>query len=514
MFMATWRTESLHRTMAIKIAIGSIFIECNQLGGVPTDIGCFERCELWRGPEVLEQSSGVVGGILGILHDCGAEIAPLLVATACPSGVLTAECYAQLKGELLDRLRGALPVDGLLLALHGAAAAEDAGDLEGDLLTSVREITGPDLPVVVTLDLHAHITAPMVQLADALIAWETYPHRDAFTTGERGARMILDIIEGKVRPVMAMAKVPVLVGSVHGNTEGQGPFADIMRRAKNYEGRESVLSTSILHVYPYLDLPDLGCGALVITDNEIETAEKLAVELAELYWSKRFEMEPEVFDPVEAIRRGLDTEGGPILLVETADCCGGGAAGDSVATLKGLLKLGIDQPCLVPVVDPEAAQVCHRYSIGDTLSIPLGHRRDPRWGSPIEINGELLALSDGRFKYSGGIWDGQVGEMGPSAVLKAGHVEVLVMSNPTYDWADEQFRSVGMAAVEAKFVVVKNPMNFRVGYRDMVKAAYILDTPGPTPATLRGVTYANLKRPYFPADEGIPGLKPVVLTSL
>ncbi len=495
------------------IALGSLFIECNQLGGVPTGLGGFERCELRRGAEVLAPSSGVVGGMLKVLQNRGARPAPLLVATACPGGALTADCYATLKAELLDGLRSALPVDGLLLALHGAAAAEGVGDLEGDLLAAVRDITGPELPVVATLDLHAHVTAPMVELADALIAWETYPHRDAFATGERGARMILEIVDKKVRPVMAMAKVPLLTGSVHGNTEGEGPFAEVMRKAKSWEGRGPILSTSVFHVYPYLDLPGMGSGGLVITDNDRERAAEFAVELAELYWGKRFAMEPEVHPPSEAIRRGLAIEGGPVLLVETADCCGGGATGDSVASLKALLACDIDDLCLVPVVDPAAAALCHRHRVGDTLALALGHQLDPRWGKPVELTVELLALSDGCFAYSGGIWAGQTGEMGPSAVVKAGGIEILVMSNPTYDWADEQFRAVGMSVEKAKFVVVKNPMNFRVGYRGVAKEALILDTPGPTPATLRGVAYANLARPYFPRDEDIPNLKPVVITS-
>ncbi len=370
-----------------------------------------------------------------------------------------------------------------------------------------------EIPVVATLDLHAHVTGEMMQGADAFLAWETYPHRDSFETGERGAQLILDMIQGTVRPTMAIAKVPVLTGSVHGNTEGKGPFADIMRQAKSDESRKEVLSTSAFHVYPYLDLPGLGSGGLVVTDSDPELAERLARELAERYWARRFEMEAEVFEPREAIRLGMAMKGGPILLVETADCCGGGAAGDSVATLRCLMKEGIEEPCLVPVVDPVAARDCHHHVVGDVLSLILGHGMDRRWGNPIEFKGELVGLSDGRFRYSGGIWKEQLGEMGPSAVLRSGSIRVRVMSQPTYDWADEQYRSVGLSVKGAKFVVVKNPMNFRVGYQDDAKAFFILETPGPTPATLSGVSYSGLKRPYSPKDEVIPGLQPIVINS-
>ncbi|MBI2806968.1 MAG: M81 family metallopeptidase [Planctomycetes bacterium] len=492
------------------IALGSIFTECNHLGGAPTDLACFERYELRRGDEVLEQSTGTVGGMLAVLRARKVNVAPLLVASACPGGPLTAECYAQLKSELLERLATAGHVDGVLLALHGSASAESAGDLEGDLLQAVRERVGPNVPVVATLDLHAHVTGLMVEKADALIAWETYPHKDAFSTGERGARMLLDILDRKCRPTMALAKVPVLVGGVRGHTEGEGPFADVMRFAKGHEGKDGVLSTSVFLVHPYLDLPEMGGGGLVITDNDMPRAVALAEEVAKRYWDRRFDLDPPVMTPAAAIRRGLEIDGGPILLVETADCCGGGAAGDSVATLKALLEVAPQSPALVPVVDPEAAALCHQAGAGREVTLTLGHKLDPRWGAPISLTAKVARLGDGQFRYTGGIWDGQLGHMGPSAVLQVGGIQILVASHATYDWADEQFRALDLDPARAKFIVVKNPMNYRLAYAGLYREAILLDTPGPTPAVLHHVAYQRLQRPYYPADREIPGLKPRV----
>ncbi len=492
------------------IALGSIFTECNHLGGAPTDLACFERHELRHGYEILGQTTGTVGGMLHVLGERLARVAPLLVASACPGGPLTAECYRVLRGGVLDRLRASLPVAGVLLALHGAAAAEDAGDLEGDLLAAVRELVGPAVPVVATLDLHAHVTGAMVQAADALVAWETYPHKDAHRTGMRGARLLLDMLAGKSRPAMALAKVPVLVGGACGHTEGEGPFADVMRFAKGHEGKDGVLSTSVFLVHPYLDLPDMGGGGLVISDNDMPRAITLAEEIARQYWQRRFDLDPPASTPAQAILRGLRTEGGPILLVETADCCGGGAAGDSVATLRSLLELAPLAPALVPVVDPEAAAACHRSGIGRPITLALGHKLDPRWGRPLALTAEIVKLGDGAFRYGGGIWEGQTGHMGPCAVLRTGGIQVLVASHATYDWADEQFRALGLDAEQAKFVVVKNPMNHRLGYAGLYRDAILLDTPGPTPAVLHHVRYRRLARPYYPADHDIPGLRPRV----
>lgn len=224
-----------------RVAIGAIFTECNHLGGVPIDLSWFERYELVRGEEILRIDNSVVGGMLQVLREAEVDIAPLLWASTCPGGPLTADCYAQLKTELLDRLRQALPVDGVLLPLHGAAAAEGIGDLEGDLITAVRAIVGPSIPIVATLDLHAHISAAMVRNADALVAWETYPHADSYTTGQRGARLLVDTLAGRCRPTMAAAKVPVITGAIHGSTHGDDPFARLMRQAKAHEGKNGGL---------------------------------------------------------------------------------------------------------------------------------------------------------------------------------------------------------------------------------------------------------------------------------
>ena len=169
-----------------RVALGNIFTESNHLAGVNTTLADFERTELRRADEVLAIGDGVVGGALSALAARGISVAPLLVASAYPGGILTEDCYLTLKDELITRLSEALPVEGVLLPLHGAAGVERIGDLEGDLVESVRAVVGPDIPIVITLDCHAHVTQPMIENSDALVAWETYPHRDSFSTG--GAR--------------------------------------------------------------------------------------------------------------------------------------------------------------------------------------------------------------------------------------------------------------------------------------------------------------------------------------
>jgi microcystin degradation protein MlrC len=495
---------------AYRVAVGGIFTECNQLGGKPTDLPHYERSELRWGEQILAATSGVLGGALQVLREREAVILPLVFASSNAGGPLTAECYATLKGEMLKRLRAAPPVDGVLLLMHGSGAVTGTGHLEDDLVPAVRALVGKDAPIVGTLDLHAHVTAPMIRDADAWLAWETYPHRDSYQTGQRGARLLCDTLAGACRPTMTLAKVPVLVGGVNGGTEGDGPFADVMRFAKAHEGHHGVLSTSVLLVHPYLDMPDMGGGGIVITDNDPAAARALATEIAERYWARRFDLDPRVYTPAAAIAEGLKVAGGPVLLVETADCAGGGATGDSAHSLRALLLAGVQQTSFAPVVDPEAAAICHAAGVGARVELAIGHKLDPKWGRPVAVTGSVQTLSDGRFVYQGGVWANQWGNMGPAAVLQVGAIQVLLTTHATYDWADEQYQSVGLDARRAKFVVAKNPMNYRLGYGAIAKANFILDTPGPTPAILHHVRYANLPRPYYPADSDIAGLAPTV----
>ncbi|MCX5660096.1 MAG: M81 family metallopeptidase [Planctomycetota bacterium] len=501
-----------------RIAIGSVLTECNQFGGLPIEIERFEQYEYRRGAAVLQTPGGPVAGMLGVLKEAGATAVPLVVAATGPGGPLTKACWARLRDELLADLKAALPVEGVLLALHGSAVAEGDGhvdvDVEGEILKAARAIVGPAIPIVATLDLHAHVTEAMVANADALIAWETYPHVDTLETGQRGARMLLAILRGECRPTMAMAKVPVLTSGVRGATIGDDPFADLMRHAKSLEGRDGVLSTSVFLVHPYLDMPDMGSGGLVITDGDMPKAVRLAEDLAVRYWARRKDLEPPTWTPAEAIARGLKVAGGPVLLVETADCNGGGAAGDSVATIKALVEANVAEPALAMVVDPEAARACHAAGVGAAVTLQVGHKLDPRWGKPTTLRGRVEKLSDGKFQYTGGVWGGTWSSMGPTALLAcgaAGNVKVLVTTLGTYDWADEQFRSMGLDASTMKFVVAKNPMNYRFAYAGIAKEALILDTPGPTPATVKHFKYRHRVGPWFPADAEIPGLKPRVM---
>ena len=493
-----------------RVAVGSILTECNQFGGKIIEREEFARSQLARGEAVMSIEGGAVGGMLHTLQEQNADTVPLVVASAYPGGPISQDCYAQLKADLLEDLAASLPVDGVLLALHGAAVTTEIDDVEGDLLAAVRALVGPDVPLVGTLDLHANVTTQMMRHADGLVAWETYPHVDPYTTGVRGARLLLGMLAGDHKPAMAMAKVPILTSAINASTVGDGPFADVMRLAKSFEELPGVLSTSAFHAHATIDVAELGGGGLVITDNDEAQAGDLADRIANLMWEKRFALEPDTLTPEEAVDAGLKIPSGPIILIECADCVGGGAAGDSVATLPALMGLK-EGFAIVPVVDPEAAALCHEAGKGSTVTVTLGHKIDPQWGNPQTLTGVVNSLSDGRFQYTGGIWAGEWATMGPTAVLECGSTQILITTYGTYEWRDEQFRALDMDIAGAKFIVAKNPMNYSQTYREIAQGEFVLDTPGATPPTLRHFTYHKAPRPYFPLASEIPNFAPTLL---
>lgn len=500
---------------AMRIGVGSIFQESNQFAATQTDLALFRNSYVYEGDALL-QLAGTdceVAGILATCEEQGAQALPLLAARSVSGGALSDACYTELKETLLAQLRAALPLDGLILAMHGSMVTASQEDPEGDLLDAVRMIVGPDLPIVMTLDLHAHVTPRMVRQATALVSFTHYPHDDTYSTGERGASLLLRTVQGDVKPVTALAKVPIICGACNGQTFGDGPMAHLTRRARHLEMQPAILSVSCFQVHPYNDLPGMGCGSVVVTDNDPTLAANEAHALAAEFWERRRAFEVEHLTVPEAVARGREVEGGPVLLVDTADCAGGGAPGDSVALLRELLALGLEETAILMVVDSAAAQACAGAGIGQTVSLQVGYSLDPAWGDPVHVSGTVRRLSDGGFRYDGGLFGGTWASMGLSAVLQIGSIELLVMSQPTYDWGDEQYRSVGMDVRRAKFIGVKNPMNYRYAYRDLMKAEFIVDTPGPTPAHVRNLNFERMQRPFFPLDEEIPDLEiPVVVS--
>lgn len=489
----------------LRIALGQISSESNHFVYSPCELDMFRNTGYLLESNDLFQLKGggtEVAGALAVLEDPGdVDVVPLLAARANSSGSLSGECYVYLRDGVLGRLRQALPVDGVLLSFHGSMTARGIDDPEGDLAAAVRKIVGITVPIVITHDLHANVTRKRVEVANAILGYEHYPHDDVLQTGERGATLLLKAVRREVRPVMGHAKLPLLLTAFNAGTTWDSPYAQLMQEAKALESEPGVLSASVFLVGSYIDVPDVGCNTVVVMDGNVDSAERKARTLARKFWVRRKAFEVETWSVKEAVERGRKIEGGPILLLDTVDTTGGGASGDGIGLVSGLLDAGVTEPSIAMVVDPEAALACTRRGVGGDLTLYLGHKLDPVWGKPIRLTGKVIHLSDGRFRYTGGILSGTWATMGPSAVFQVKNIQILIQSYPTYDWADEQYRLVGLNPQTAKFVGVKNMMNFRFGYRDLMKGFFVLNLPGPTPPDMRMLPFKRVKRPLYPLDE-------------
>jgi len=499
--------EPLAARRRLRIGVGGISLESNDFVPFTAERTDFvDAGFLAEGNEIfgLIDSTAEIGGALQRLRrERDVEIVPLLAARGVSSGRLSTQIWTELRDGLLDRLRAALPLAGVYLFHHGSMEAVGEDDPEGAIEAAVRERVGPATPVVVTCDLHANVTRRMVENSDAILGYEQYPHDDVARTGERGADLLLRIVRHEVRPCMAHAKLPLILTAFNSTTLTDTPYAQLMRAAKQLESDPPILSASIFLVGSYIDASDMGCSALVVADGDGERAAAEAERLARDFWDRRFDFEVETVSVAEALERGRAIDGGPVLLLDTSDTTGGGAAGDGIGLVRGLVDAAVEERSLAMVVDPEAAAACHRAGEGSELELVVGHRRDPRWGEPLRVRGRVERLPDGRFRYEGGILGGVEVSMGPSAVVAIGAVRLLVMSKPTYDWGDDQYRSVGLDPTAAKFVGVKNMMNFRFGYGDVMKGFFVLDLPGPTPPDMRSLPFERIARPVFPLDRDL-----------
>ena len=269
-----------------------------------------------------------MAGVLARLQEeSDIEIVPLLAARANSSGPLSAACYRHLRNSLLEALREGGPIDGVVLSHHGSMAALGEDDPEGDIATQVRGIVCPEVPIVLTLDLHGNVTPRMVKATSAILDYTRYPHDDTFQTGERGSDLLIRAVRREIRPLMAQAQASLLLTAFRASTQS-GSFGDLMQRAKELEKQRSALSTSLFLVGSYIWIcPDIGCSSVVVSDGDREWAQEQADRLAQEFWALRRDFLVETYGVAEAVHGGREIVGGPILLLDTADTTGGGAAG-------------------------------------------------------------------------------------------------------------------------------------------------------------------------------------------
>jgi microcystin degradation protein MlrC len=486
----------------MRIALAEFKQETNTFVPFTTTLQTFEEQYLHRGAEMLTafgQARLEIPGALDAIREAGAEPVPLLATMAMASGTVERKSFDILMGEIEDRLKAAGPVDGIFLSLHGAMIVEDEPDAESEIVRRVHACLEPGTPITVSLDLHGHITAAMLQPDVAYIGYREFPHIDMYETGYRCAKLLIDWVNGKVKPVMALSKRHMVFSPDSARTTAP-PLADIVAEGRAMEARGEVLHVSLFPVQPWIDTPDLGFAALVCGESE-EAAQAAADKLAKMAWDRRAEFEPDVTPLEETIRIGL-TSPGLTVVSDSGDTPSGGAAADSTAVLAALLHAGADRSARISICticDAQAAAEAARAGVGKTVTLKVGHKRSGL-GDPLTVTGKVKVISDGSYVLEGLGGNGMAGEMGLTVVLAIGSIRLNLRSIPHFEWDLGIHHSVGLDPAGAALVFVRSPAHFRVSYTPIAARIFLADTPGPTCVNMRRIPFTKVTRPFYPLD--------------
>jgi microcystin degradation protein MlrC len=485
------------------IAIASMLQEANTFSPVMTR---YEDFTPVFGQAALERHRGKMtemGGFIEVLTKARKQIAPVCAAWAITANRLLRADFERLVNDFRSHLATAGRLEGLLLAMHGAQTAEGADDVEGHVLGCAREILGPDIPIVLTLDLHANVTRAMVERATAIIGYHTYPHIDMYETGQKAAKLLLNTLAGRVRPAMAWRKLPLIVNAENQQTS-RGPARRLFARAEALESAAKAEAVSIFSVQPWMDIHEMGSAVVAVTNGDPRAADRQAAAIAQKYWDTRRDFEITLTPVEEAIRLALATKGGPVVLAESSDSTGSGSPGDSTGVLKHLVKAPLMEPAAIFLVDPEAAAALVAAGVGATVTLPIGGKFDRKNSKPVRVTGRVRMISDGRWTARArGYNTGIETCMGTTVVFEAGMVRILIAERSAMTVDPELFRSHGIDPAYCKIVVVKSPNGFRAAYEPIAKRIFIVDTPGVSTAKLENMPFKRINRPIYPLDRDV-----------
>jgi microcystin degradation protein MlrC len=455
------------------------------------------------GDDVVARHRGVrseVAGALSVFESrAGTQVVPAYSARSITSGgILAGPDFERIAREFLSSVHRAGPVDAVYFALHGAMASENEDDPEGYLLAETRKILGEQIPIVVSLDLHGVLTDRMLQHADAVVMYHTYPHVDFYETGGRAARLLLRILRREVNPVTAAVTIPALVRGDELITE-TGLLGGIIRAAKAVEGSPDGLVAGMFIGNPFTDLPGLCSRSVVVTDSDPARAEREAVKLAEDFWRVRERLQASLTSLEEAVQIAKTTTG-TVILTDAADATSSGASGDSNAILRALLEQGYQGRALIPIVDPPAVRAAFAAGVGNTVRTQVGGALDTRRFQPVPIEARVRMLSEGRFRSES---HGDQWYAGDTAVLQAGAITLVVTSRAVSLYDRSLFLAHGQDPAQFDAVVVKSPHCQERFYKAWVARLVNVDAPGATSANLKSLGHTRCARPMFPLDEGV-----------
>ncbi|GGF05184.1 microcystinase C [Aliidongia dinghuensis] len=421
------------------------------------------------------------GGFIAAAETQGHELIPVVWAGATPSAHVTEDAYERIAGEIIAAAkRGGF--DAIYLDLHGAMVTEHLDDGEGELLSRLRALVGPDLPIVASLDLHANVTEQMLANADGLVAYRTYPHVDMAETGRLAAALLADRVAAGGPLHRAARRLPFLI-PINGMCTLLEPARSAYAQLATLE-TGPVVSLSFAPGFPAADFPE--CGPVVWGYGRSAEAAAAAVDTlyrqyvaAEPAWAVPF------LDPDEAVTQAMrlaEAATRPVVIADTQDNPGAGGDSNTTGLLRALLHHEATDAALGLLWDPEAAAAAHAAGVGATVRLALGGRSGVRSDAPVEGAFTVEHLSDGRTVLEGPMMTGSRVDLGPTAGLRIGGVHIVVASRKAQMLDRNLYRVGGVEPERMKILVNKSSVHFRADFEPIAAAVLVAKAPGPMAA--------------------------------
>ncbi len=489
----------------MKVLIARVNHETNTFSPVPTPLSSFGPDGPTYGPDARQANFGkrtAMSAFLDLAVIEGAEIVTPIDATAYPSGPVEAGAYRHICDTILADAPGC---DAILLDLHGAMVAECTDDGEGELLERLRQAL-PGVPVAVALDLHGNVTQKMVDNADIMVSFKTYPHIDMYETGAHAGRLLFDKLSGKADPVLAWRRLPLVSHTLRSSTS-EGAMKDAVEAARSLEG-EGMAAVSVLAGFGLADIPQPCLSVVVVGDGDVQAAQATADALAARIWQARegfsYEREP-LAEALARARHMAQTADRPILLLDHGDNCMSGGTCDTMDALMAALQQGMEGILAGLYCDPEAVAAMHAAGQGATVSLPVGNKVSlahlGRHEPPTTLTGKVLALSDGWYTITGPTYTGQRACMGRSAVLDIGPARLVLTERTHEPWDLGVFESLEQDPRNAPYLLLKSRMYCRPVFVPISDGLVECDSPGATSADWSMFPYRNRLRPLYPLED-------------
>ena len=485
----------------MRIAVGGIEHESTTFLTGSTAIEAFNSTARAASAEQLAARSGttntIIDGLIRGVRENGAQLVPLHWCFANSGSQPTFETHRILKTRLIDALVASSPVNGVLLSLHGAYSAKGIDDGDGDILQAVRSVVGSDCPIMAVHDLHCNISQLSIDHADALLIEKTYPHTDMAERGRAAAKIMVQTIQGTVRPTMAWCSLPLFWAAPHMITAVE-PMKFAIDELLQLETQPNVLSASIGVGYQWADVPCAGVSTVVVTDDAPDLAQQHADRLGRWVWERRDLWQRVPLRAAAALNQGEQIGKYPIILADQADNPGGGAPSDSTAILRLFLDRKLDKAAVLYMCDPETVHDALRVGVGRRGRFCIGGKAHPLSGTPVELTARVASQTDGRFTYDGPMFAQLEGHHGDSVLLQKEGISIVVTSIAQQPIDLAFCRTLGLDCGKLRYIAVKSTGHFRSGFEPIAGSIFNVDEPAPFTQDFSSLPFDRLGRKVFP----------------